>query len=228
MFFERTYITTALLFVGLMLTGPAPASAKDEATPDWPCVARKVVELDAATIWDGPALDDAKKAWMNDDVVRKLSAYVISRRLKETEVEDAIKKFADGVAADKRDQKLTELFAAALSRTNDERKIVMSGIERFHKRQLVRAKEIEAQGITLPTDAAAVAPPPEGQGTTGPAGKVEDAAAAMKDDPEEKIKWEVRVFQERQQNIPIACEIPQLMDERAGLVARTVRALMKN
>ncbi len=65
---------------------------------------RKVVETDAATIWDGPALDDAKKAWMNDDVVRKLSAYVISRRLKETEVEDAIKKFADGIAADKRDQ----------------------------------------------------------------------------------------------------------------------------
>lgn len=226
--FERSVITSVLLFAAALAASAAPSFAADQATPDWPCVSRKVIELDAATIWDGPALDDAKKTWMNDDAVRKLSTYVIARRITEKEVEASITKFAEGVAADKRDLKLTELFAAALSRTNDERKIVMSGIERFHKRQLARAKEIEAQGVTLPKDAPAIAPQPEGQGTTGPAGKIDDVAAAAKDDPEEKIKWEVRVFQERQQNIPIACEIPQLMDERAGLVARTVRGLMKN
>jgi hypothetical protein len=224
---KRRRLRTALGFAVVYIGGLGLAHAKDVATPDWPCIARKVIELDAATIWDGPALDEAKKAWMNDDGVRKLSAYVIARRLKDEEVEAAIKKFADGLAADKRDQKLTELFAAALSRTNDERKIVMNGIERFHKRQLARAKEIEAQGVQLPAADAPPAPPPqEGQGTSGPAGKIEDAQAAIKDDPEERIKWEVRVFQERQQNIPIACEIPQLMDERAGLVARSVRALM--
>ncbi|NOT71691.1 MAG: hypothetical protein HOP09_10545 [Hyphomicrobium sp.] len=206
------------------------ALAKDESTPDWPCVWRKVIEIDAAAIWDGPSLDGAKD-WMKDDAVRKLSAYLISRRLKPEEVEAAIAKFAEGVPEATRDAKLTELFTASLSRTNDERKIVMSGIERFHKRQLARAKEIEAAGIDL-KDADAIQPAPEGQGTTGPAGKIEDvqaaAAAAAKDDPEEKMKWEVRVFQERQQNIPIACEIPQLMDERAGVIARAIRALMKS
>ncbi|MEQ1652814.1 MAG: hypothetical protein ABL897_10015, partial [Hyphomicrobium sp.] len=156
--------------------------------------------------------------------------YVISRRLKPEEVEAAIKKFAEAQPEATRDAKLTELFAGTLSRTNDERKIVMSGIERFHKRQLARAKEIEAQGITLPPagEVPAAEPAAEGEGTTGPAGKISDAVAAVKDDPEEKMKWEVRVFQERQQNIPIACEIPQLMDERAGLVARAIRALMKS
>lgn len=203
------------------------AAAKDESTPDWPCVWRKVLALDAATIWDGPSLDGAKD-WMKDDAVRKLSAFLISRRLKPEEVEAAIAKFAEGVPEASRDAKLTELFAASLSRTNDERKIVMSGIERFHKRQLARAKEIEAAGIELPKDADAVQPEPEGQGTAGPAGKVEDAAAAISNDPQEKMKWEVRVFQERQQNIPIACEIPQLMDERAGVIARAIRALMKS
>lgn len=206
--------------------------AKDEANPDWPCVWRKVVTIDAATIWDGPPLDGAK-GWMNDDAVRKLSAYVISRRLKTEEVEDAIKKFAESIPEASRDQKLTELFAAALSRTNDERKIVVGGIERFHKRQLARAKEIEAQGVELaPTDIMTVpqAGGAEGSADLGPAGKVDDALAAAppKDDPEERMKWEVRVFQQRQQNIPVACEIPQLMDERAGLVARTIRALMKS
>lgn len=218
-----------MIAVGCVVVVSTSATrARDAATPDWPCIARKVIELDAATIWDGPPIEEAKKSWMNDDAVRKLSAYVIARRLKEDEVDAAIKKFADGLAADKRDAKLTELFAAALSRTNDERKLVMSGIERFHKRQLARAKEIEAQGITLPTDAPAVQMPAEGQGTSGPAGKIDDVAQAAKDDPEERMKWEVRVFQERQQNIPIACEIPQLMDERAGLVARLIRAQMKS
>jgi hypothetical protein len=198
------------------------AQAKDAATPDWPCVWRKVAEVDAATIWDGPSLDTAKD-WQKDDTVRNVSAYVISRRLSLEDVEAAVKKFAESVPEAARDQKLTELFAGSLSRTNDERKIVMSGIERFHKRQLARAKEIESQGMALPkNDDAAAMPPAE----EAPAGKISDLPGAN-NDPAEKFKWEVRVFQERQQNIPIACEIPQLMDERIGLVARTIRALQK-
>ena len=207
----------------------APSVAKDNATPDWPCVWRKVVEIDAATIWDGPALDTAKN-WRSDDAVRKLSAFVIARRLKVEEVEASIKTYAESIPEDARDQKLTELFAGALSRTNDERKIVISGIERFHKRQLARAKNIESKGVELPP-ADLMTIPQAGEATPdGPAGKVEDAlnAAPSADDPEERMKWEIRVFQERQQNIPIACEIPQLMDERVGLVARTIRALMKS
>lgn len=215
---------TAACVAAFAVTGIA--QAKDAATPDWPCVWRKVMEIDAATIWDGPSLDTAKD-WQKDDTVRNVSAYVVSRRLSVEEVEAAVKKFAEAVPEARRDQKLTELFAASLSRNNDERKIVMSGIERFHKRQLARAKEIENQGMTLPKqdDMSINAP-----GDAAPSGKIEDvegAAKAAANDPAEKMKWEIRVFQERQQNIPIACEIPQLMDERIGLVARTIRALQK-
>ncbi len=224
--------TLAAFVVPLMLAALAsPSLAKDEANPDWPCVWRKVVETDAATIWDGPSLDDTKN-WRDDDTVRKLSAYVIARRLKPEEVEDAIKKFAESIPEETRDKKLTELFAAALARNNEERKIVISGIERFHKRQLARAKEIEAEGIELPSTDLMTLSESEGGANSGdaPAGKIEDptSGAPPKDDPEERMKWEIRVFQERQQNIPIACEIPQLMDERIGLVARAIRALMKS
>jgi hypothetical protein len=226
LFHRRSFKLAAAGAILAIAAVSGPLSAKDAATPDWPCVARKVIEIDAATIWDGPAVETGKD-WLKDDTVRTLSSYVIARRLKPEEVEAAIKKYADSVPEASRDQKLTELFAGALSRTNDERKIVMGGIERFHKRQLARAKEIESQGITLPKvdDASANAP-----GEIAPVGKVEDAAseaAANANDPAEKLKWEIRVFQERQQNIPIACEIPQLMDERIGVVARAVRALMK-
>jgi hypothetical protein len=221
--------TLSAMAAPLLLAAFAGPSLADVENPDWPCVWRKVVEIDAAAIWDGPALDGAQN-WRNDDAVRKLSAYVISRRLKPEEVEEAIKTFAESLPEATRDQKLTELFTGALSRTNEERKIVISGIERFHNRQLARAKEIEAQGVELPPADLMTIPQAGEAGADNPAGKVDDALAAAqsKDNSEERLNWDIRVFQERQQNIPIACEIPQLMDERVGLVARTIRGFMKS
>ncbi len=192
------------------------ALAKDEATPDWPCIARKVVEISPATIWDGPSIEGFEN-WRNDDEIRKLSEFVVARRNAQEEVEAAIKKYAEGIAEADRDKMLTELFVASLSRINDERKIVISGIERFHKRQLARAKTIEAEGLELPKSVAAPSDAPVS------AGEIDKLSPE-----EEKYKWEVRVFQERQQNIPIACEIPQLIEERAGLIARAIRANMKS
>ncbi len=193
-----------------------PANAADPATPDWPCIWRKVIALDASTIWDGPDITGGAD-WMKDDRVRDLSKSLIIRRFKIEEAEAAIKKFAEAQAADVRDKKLLELFAGVLSRTNDERKVVLGGIERFHKRQLARAKEIEKEGLVQPR---------EGQSLpTDPTAATEIDKLS---DEEEKYKWEIRVFQERQQNIPVACEIPQLMDERAGALARAIRAEMKS
>ena len=203
-------IATAALALPL-----SSASAMDEANPDWPCISRKVVEVSPATIWDGPSLEGFEN-WRNDDDIRKFSEYIVTRRITADEVEAAIKQYAEGVAEADRDKKLTELFVAALSRINDERKIVISGIERFHKRQLARAKTIEKEGLELPKGAALPDAPMS-------AGEIDKLSPE-----EEKYKWEVRVFQERQQNIPIACEIPGLIEERAGLVARAIRANMKS
>lgn len=196
-----------------------PAVADEPAKAEWPCVYRKVPILSAATIWDGPAITDTS-TWRKDEAIRKLSQYLVSRRVKEDEAEAAIKKYAAGIPADTRDAKLTELFAAVLTRTNEDRKLVMSGIERFHKRQLERAKVIEKEGIALP-------PPSDDAGQTddaqNPAGEISKLSAK-----EEQYKWEIRTFQEKQANIPIACEIPQLIDERAGALARAIRAEMKS
>ena len=193
-----------------------PANAADPATPDWPCIWRKVIALDAGTIWDGPDIAGGAD-WMKDDQVRDLSKSLIIRRFKIEEAEAAIKKFAEAQPADVRDKKLLELFTGILSRTNDERKVVLGGIERFHKRQLARAKEIEKEGVVLPRD-----------GQSLPTDPMAATEIDKLSDEEEKYKWEIRVFQERQQNIPVACEIPQLMDERAGALARAIRAEMKN
>lgn len=211
----RAAAVAAAATAGAMLAVPQ-ASALDAANPDWPCVWRKVVELDAGTIWDGPSVA-GNTAWNSDDKIRKLSAYLISRRIPVEEAEAAVKKYAAELPPESRDATLTTLFAAVLSRSNEERKLVISGIERFHKRQLARAKEIEKEGIALPDQGK---PLPTEQTTATEIDKIPEA--------QEKYTWEVRVFQERQQNIPIACEIPQLMDERAGAIARAIRAEMKS
>ncbi|MET0407098.1 MAG: hypothetical protein ABW006_01885 [Hyphomicrobium sp.] len=216
--FRRAPLQAALVLLVPVVCVASPALAEEPAKAEWPCVYRKVPVLSAGTIWDGPAITDLS-SWRKDEAIRKLSQYLISRRIKEDEAEAALKKYAAGLPADIHDAKLTELFAAVLTRTNEDRKIVMSGIERFHKRQVERSKEIEKEGIDLP---------PENEmgvtdETNGPAGEISQLSSK-----EEKYKWEIRTFQEKQANIPIACEIPQLIDERAGALARAIRAQMKS
>lgn len=209
----------ALAAGGLLLTSQGALRAEEAPsaeTPEWPCISRKVLEITPAQIWDGPSLEGTEK-WRDDDEVRKLSQFLMARRVPVEEAEAAIKKFAEATPEAERDKRLTTLFAGVLSRVNDERKIVMNGIERFHKRQKDRAAEIEKQGIALPDQGAALPDNPV------PASEIDHVS-----EEEAKWRWEVRVFQERQQNIPIACEIPQLIDERAGEIARAIRAQMKS
>lgn len=211
----------AFAAVGLLLAPQGGARAEDPTppaaqTPEWPCISRKVVEISPAQIWDGPSLEGTEK-WRDDDEVRKLSEFLIARRVPVEEAEAAVKKFAEAMPEAERDKRLTLLFAGVLSRINDERKLVMSGIERFHKRQKDRAAEIEKQGIALPDQGAPLPDNPM------PASEIDHVS-----EEEAKWRWEVRVFQERQQNIPIACEIPQLIEERAGEIARAIRANMKS
>ncbi|MFA5958689.1 hypothetical protein [Hyphomicrobium sp.] len=216
--FRRATLQAAIIVLAPLSWAASPSFADEPDKAEWPCVYRKVPVLTAATIWDGPAITDTS-SWHSDEAIRKLSQYLISRRVKEEDAEAAIKKYAASLPADTHDAKLTELFSAVLSRTNDDRKIVMSGIERFHKRQMERSQEIEKEGIELP--------PENEMGLTdessGPAGEISKLSSK-----EEKYKWEVRTFQEKQANIPIACEIPQLIDERAGAIARAIRAEMKS
>jgi len=218
---SRLFGWTAAGLTALSLAVVLPVLA-DDAKPElkadeWPCVYRKVPTLSPAMIWDGPEIKDTT-SWYKDEAIRKLSQYLISRRVKMDDVDAAIKKYAASLPADQHDAKLTELFAAVLTRTNDDRKTVMKGIEKFHKRQVERSKAIEKEALELQPEQQAAAENP----------MMDAGVAGQGSDAEEKYKWEIRAFQEKQANIPIACEIPQLIDERAGEVARAIRAEMKS
>lgn len=188
------------------------ANAYDKANPNWPCVQRKVLELTPAQMWDGPPIDTKSIEWLNDEELRNLARSLISRRIPLSEAETAIKAYAAKFNGKERNEKLTMLFTGALNLTNDERKTVMSGIERFQMRQVDRAKALEQQGVDMEK---------LHQGET-----TELIPSKALTPEEQKYMWDARVFQERQQNLPLACEIPELIGQRIYEIAKLIRAEM--
>jgi hypothetical protein len=196
--------------IAIALVGP-PALAADEANPDWPCTQRKVAALTSAQIWDGPSVDGLTQ-WRGNEEIEKLVPVLASRRVSIEAAAAAIARFAEAQPQGQRDEALKLLFAALLGAMNDDRAIVMRGIERFQRRQRARAAEIERQGAVIRELKARAAS--DGQ-----------ARAALAE-AEEKYKWDVRVFSERQESIPIACEVPVLIEQRLFDLGREIRSRM--
>jgi hypothetical protein len=206
-------LRVGLALVLAVLATPA-AAARDEPSADWPCVQRKVERLTAAQMWDGGPIDDVKE-WRDDQQVKKILPTLVSRRVPLEEAATAIRLFAEAAPQASRDAKLKLLFAAILATINDDRSAVLSGIERFQQRQKARAAELERQGLALKTLREKAA-----------AGDAEAKAELAR--AEERYNWDARVFGERQQSIPIACEIPVLVEQRAFALGREIRSHMKD
>lgn len=198
---------------------PAAVAKADPATVaasenDWPCVQAKVHTIDEVAVWDGPPVGEIQD-WFSDDAIAKLVQSIVSRRMPLSEAEKAVETFAQQVPEAERDAKLTKLFAGVLQTANTQRNSIVGGIERFQKRQRDNAKEIEKQGEEI--------------------SKLEDNAPSDLtipvpeiDKARERYDWFTRVFQERQSNIPIACELPTLIEQRVFALARAIRAQMKS
>jgi hypothetical protein len=204
---------TRLLAALLAASLAGPVLAAESSTPDWPCVQRKVNLLTSAQFWDGPQVDDLT-GWHDNDAVLQLVAVLMSRRVTLEEAATAIGDFANKVPQETRDRSLQELFAGLLASANSERAVVISGIERFQQRQRARAHEIERQGAELHRLKERAA---QDEGVRGELKEAED-----------KYNWDVRVFSERQQSLPLACEVPVLIEQRLFALGREVRSHMRD
>jgi len=215
---HATYVAAAFFALGLGVftaftaLAPTPAAAVDASTPDWPCVQRKVETLTAAQMWDGPSIEGLENEWWKDDDVRKLVPRLISRRKPIEDVEKSIEEFAKSTPEDKRDARMTLLFAGALDETNKIRRRVVEGIERFQRRQVARSKALEEKGIEL---AAMQRRANEG----------EDVLAEL-EKAQKAYDWDARIFNERNANLPLACEIPVDIEQRIFALAQTIRFQM--
>lgn len=201
-----------LLFVAaLALLVPSPMALAEEKAGhvDWPCVQRRVPKLSVGQVWDGPTITGASQG---DQDVKRLVATLASRRIPVEDALKALKEFADKQPPAEKDAKLTAVFAGLFSTVDRQRSVVLDGIVRFQQRQRQRSAEIEREGERI----------------TELKKRAEADAKAKQElkSAGELFDWNVRVFQERQSNMPIACEIPVLIEERLFAISREIRGLM--
>jgi hypothetical protein len=208
-----------ILAVLVALAAPAAIAAEPAnpvirpANPDWPCIQHKVPTLTSAQMWDGPVVDD-EEAWRDNEEIVKLIPTLSSRRVPMEQAAAAIEGFAAAQPKEKRDEALKQLFAGLLRTVNVDRAVVMAGIERFQKRQKARAEAIQRQGEALRQ--------------LRKQGETDEKARAEATTAEERYNWDVRIFTERQQSIPLACEVPVLIEQRLFELAREIRARMQD
>ncbi len=197
----------------VMATEPVPPAS---TMSEWPCVQRRVETLTVTQFWDGPPVEDVKELQRDREIV-ELANMLASRRVPLDKTEAALKAFAEKAPEGERDRRLTAVFATLFETVNNQRKTVVKGIGKYQKAQIERSAELEREGTTL-GDLEAKVPP----GTPD-----EDVPKELAD-AREKYKWATRIFQERQSSIPIACELPGLIEERLSAVVRQIRGLMKS
>lgn len=207
----RTKLRLTAVLLGFALS-PGPVLAADKSNPDWPCVQGKIESLTVAQTWDGPAVDTSKVPWADDEAINDLLRVLTSRRVPLPDAEAAIKKFSDQQPAAGRDAKLTLLFAGLFETSNNQRKTVIGGLEKYLRAQRDRAAVVEKKGLELD----------ELKQKSG----LDDASEMAIAKAQEAFDWESRIFQERQQNIPVACEIPVIIEQRLYDLTKTIRALM--
>lgn len=211
---KHRYLPVRVLSVAITVSlATTLAHARDTATPNWPCVQRKIENLTVSQVWDGPSIEGLK-GWWSDKPTMELIEILAARRTSKEDSEKAIKEFAAAQPADKRDAALTLVFAGLFDKVNSTRRGVINGIEKYYKAQEKRALKIEEMGIELNKLEAEA--------------EKDEAAKEKYDKAKSDYDWASRIFQERQSNMPIACEVPVSIDQHLFQVAQLIRQNMEN
>src|SRR5262245_47411193 len=99
-----------LMLAGAVGSGAVTQSSADPRYPDWPCTQAKVPEISVTAVWAGPPLDDAAKAWVNEERVKNVVAQLVPRRVPIEQAQKVILEFVTGDAP-VREARGTLLFA---------------------------------------------------------------------------------------------------------------------
>ncbi|MBV8107036.1 MAG: hypothetical protein JO223_20880 [Hyphomicrobiales bacterium] len=197
----------AIAIMGL-LASHAIAQSVATADPDWPCHQIKVATYSLAAVWLGPELDLNSQSWRDESDIADLAAKMTQRRIPIADVESAIADFKAKAGADA-DAKLLRAFAAAFQDLSQQRSQIIDGLERFGRKQRAMAVRIRAENEAVQKSA------DQNQGQTPPGADIQ-----------ERLRWDVRVFDDRRQTIAYVCETPTLIEQRIGAIARAVQAAL--
>jgi hypothetical protein len=188
------------------LTPRAVAQTRAKIDPDWPCQQIKTPTFSLASVWAGPELDLDSQSWRNESDVADLEAKMAERRVPVANVESAIADFKakggpDGHA------KLLRAFAAAFEDLSQQRSQVIDGLDRFGRRQKGLADRIRAENEVVQKSS-----DQNRDGNAPPAAEGQD-----------QLLWDLRIYNDRRQTATYVCEVPTLIEQRIGEIARTVQ-----
>ena len=195
--------------VPLLLLTAAPALAAAPTGGLWPCIQRKVPVLAYGQMWSGPSIENL--AWQDDRTVAELVPVLVAQR---TPIDDAtrrIEEFAGKAGAEKK-ERLTRLFAGVFDQINARRSRIISGIERYSQHQIELSKRIKDESLDLAKAKKAA---------TGDADKAKAAEL------EQRLLWDTRIYDARNQAVTAVCESPVLLEQRAFSLARAIQNVME-
>lgn len=201
--------TLALVTLPLAAIPLAGARAQPTTDPDWPCAQRLVPELAAATLWQGPPLQST--AAPDDEATADLAERLIDRGLPMDKATGLIDETVAGTAPGQRAAKMEGLFLAIIDAANTQRSGMIQGIRNFGKRQRALADRINGESRQI-RDL-------EAQGT--------DAAGDDLPALQQQHQWDMRIFDERQHTVRLACDEPVQVEQRSFALGRAIAATLK-
>ncbi|MCE4223549.1 hypothetical protein HCU64_07285 [Methylobacterium sp. C25] len=196
---------------GLMAVA-IPALAQPKPDPDWPCAQRKVSTLGYGSFWTGPDLAAAGE-WGNDREAAQFARKLASRRTELNDVDGLIDDFTKDIKdKDEKDKRLTRVFAGVFEVINGERNTIVSGIVRYAQGQHRLAQRIREEADKI------------SETREGPAEDATKVATKEGTDLENSFNWDRRIFDERNKSVTYVCEVPTLLEQRLGEIARKIQA----
>lgn len=196
-----------------ILAAPPPQAfgqGRPKIEPDWPCHQVKTPTFSLASIWSGPDVDLNSQTWRDDPDVADLVAKMVQRRVPVEDVEKSIAELKARSGGDPT-AKLLRAFGAAFQELAQQRSQIIDGLERFGRKQHEMADRIREEN-----DAARKAADESKNGQAQPAA-----------DAEERLQWDIRIFEERRRTVAYVCESPTLIEQRLGAVARAVQQALQ-
>jgi hypothetical protein len=189
-----------------------PALAQPKPDPDWPCAQRKVTTLGYGSFWTGPDLAAAGE-WGNDREAAQLARKLASRRTDLSEVDGLLDDFVKDIKEkDEKAKRLSRVFAGVFEVINGERNIVVNGIIRYAQGQQRLAKRIRDEADKI------------SETREGPAEDATKVATKEGNELETAFNWDRRIFDERNKSVSYVCEVPTLLEQRLGELARKIQA----
>ena len=184
-----------LFVIGVLFTGSARS---DEAV--WPCIQRRVPELSVAQIWAGPPIDLPASRWRDDPNIASSVRTLASRRTSLDEAKGVIERLSN-TAGPEKNSKLTLLFSGVFELINAERRRLINGIERYARKQKDLADQISETSRIL---------------------RQGNKPASERTALEQKLQWDTRIYDDRNQALTYVCESPVLLEQRVYEIAQEI------